>query len=223
MQWFEKIAQDIITKRPNTALYVVASGITPSGSVHIGNFREFITTYLVGQALQRMGKKVQMIFSWDDFDRFRKVPQIVQGRGYEQHIGKAVTSVPNPFSDAPSYAAHFQREFETGLKDMGLNEIPIKFIYQTKEYTGGRYNEKIIHAIKNRKKIYDIITSFKTQGGEEGARETYYPINVYCKTCGKDFTKVVSFNETNNELEYTCKCAVTERVNVKTADNIKLV
>jgi len=223
MHWSEKIAQDVIAKRPNEALYVVASGITPSGSVHIGNFREFITTYMVGLAIQKAGKRVRMIFSWDDFDRFRKVPLIVANRGYEQHIGKPVTAVPDAFGSSSSYAQHFEREFEDGLEKMGLNEIPVEFRYQSREYKSGRYNEKIIHALKKRKEIYDIITSFKTQGGEEGQRETYYPVSVYCNTCGKDFTTVTSFNEKNNQLEYTCKCGDTHKIDVQKADNIKLV
>jgi len=223
MHWTTRIAEDIVRQRPNLSEYVVASGITPSGSVHIGNFREFITSYMVGKALQDMGKQVRMIFSWDNFDRFRKVPANITTPGFEQYIGKAVSDIPDPFGKESSYGRHFEKEFEIALEHLKLNEIPVKFIYQSKEYKSGRYNDQIIHALKNRKKIYDIITSFKTQSAEEGERENYYPINIYCPTCGKDFTRVVSFNEATNELEYTCKNDGAHKIDVKKANNIKLV
>ena len=45
MHWSYELAQEILKKYPNREEYVVASGISPSGSVHIGNYREFITQY----------------------------------------------------------------------------------------------------------------------------------------------------------------------------------
>ena len=38
MHWAEKIAKQIIERNPNKEEYVCAAGISPSGSVHIGNF-----------------------------------------------------------------------------------------------------------------------------------------------------------------------------------------
>ena len=52
----------------------VAAGITPSGVIHVGNFREVITVDLVARALRDQGAEVRFIYSWDDFDVFRKVP-----------------------------------------------------------------------------------------------------------------------------------------------------
>ena len=63
-----------IREKGEKETYVCASGITPSGTVHIGNFREIISVELVVRALRRLGKNVRFIYSWDDFDVFRKVP-----------------------------------------------------------------------------------------------------------------------------------------------------
>jgi len=234
MHWTEKFAQEVIKKYPDKEVYTIASGITPSGSVHIGNFREFITSYLVGVAIKNAGKNVKMIFSWDNFDRLRKVPSNVANMGVEQFIGMPVSHVPDPFKKEVergkggakwenSYGRHFEKEFEDGLARMELDDIPVRMIYQTKEYESGRYNEKIIHAIKNRGRIYDIITSFKTQDADEGARKDYYPMSVYCKTCGKDSTKVLGFDDATAMLTYKCKCGAEHTMDVHKADNIKLV
>ena len=45
-----KVAHELIRKHPNKETFVCASGISPSGSVHIGNFREIVTTYFVVRA-----------------------------------------------------------------------------------------------------------------------------------------------------------------------------
>ena len=60
MHWSEKIAADIVAKRPDKDEYVCAAGISPSGSVHIGNFRDVATSYFVVKALQKMLLKPYM-------------------------------------------------------------------------------------------------------------------------------------------------------------------
>jgi lysyl-tRNA synthetase class 1 len=72
--WADVAADRIIREKGDREQYVCASGITPSGTVHIGNFREIISTELVVRSLRERGKKVRFIYSWDDFDVFRKVP-----------------------------------------------------------------------------------------------------------------------------------------------------
>ena len=74
MNWAKEVAMRIIEERPNEEVYTVASGVSPSGFVHIGNFREIATPYLVAKELRKLGKKVRYILSFDEFDRFRKVP-----------------------------------------------------------------------------------------------------------------------------------------------------
>ena len=69
--WADQIADNIIKQRKKKKEYVCASGITPSGNIHIGNFREVITTDMVVRALRDKGKKVRFIFSWDDYTLLR--------------------------------------------------------------------------------------------------------------------------------------------------------
>ena len=60
--WADQIASEIIKRNPKKKTYVCASGITPSGTIHIGNFREVITTDLVVKALEDNGKKVRFVY-----------------------------------------------------------------------------------------------------------------------------------------------------------------
>ena len=80
MHWAESIAQKIIQRNPNKEEYVCAAGISPSGSIHIGNFRDIATSYFVARSIRKMGKKAKLLFSWDEFDRMRKVPVNVADR-----------------------------------------------------------------------------------------------------------------------------------------------
>ncbi len=72
LHWAEKIADRIIKKNPDKEEYVCAAGISPSGSIHIGNFRDIATSLFVAKAIEKQGKKARLLFSWDEFDRFRK-------------------------------------------------------------------------------------------------------------------------------------------------------
>ncbi len=225
MHWADKLAEEIIERNPNKKEYICAGGISPSGSVHIGNFRDIATPYFVMRALNQKGKKAKLLFSWDDFDRLRKVPSNVAKvvDGFEQHIGVPYTMCPDPMdNNHESYGEHFEREFEASLKELGVDCDIIR--YQTKNYTSGLYNDQIVTAIKKRKQAYDILMSFKTQESNDEDRENYYPLNVYCSKCHKDTTKVLSSSEDGEQIEYECKsCGNHETVNTRDYPLIKLV
>ena len=65
MHWSLEKAEELIKENPNLDEFVCASGISPSGHIHIGNFRELVTTYFVVLALRKLGKKARFIFSWE--------------------------------------------------------------------------------------------------------------------------------------------------------------
>ncbi|MFD3445620.1 lysine--tRNA ligase [Microbacteriaceae bacterium 4G12] len=218
MHWAYKIANELINTYPNKDTFVCASGISPSGSVHIGNFREIVTTHFVVKALQHLGKKTRFIFSWDDYDRFRKVPKNVDP-SFEKYIGMPYADIPDPFGCHASYAEHFEQEFEKSLAVFG---IEVEFLYQSKEYRTGRYNKHILHALKQRKEIYDIITDFKTGDSSEEEKNNFYPVALYCENCGKDHTEIKRFDEENETIAYVCSCGNHSVLSVMSANNMKL-
>ncbi len=222
MHWAEKIAEEVVSRNPNKEEYVCAAGISPSGSVHIGNFRDVVTSYYVVLALRNMGKKARLLFSWDEFDRLRKVPSNIAKicDNFEQYLGMPYANIPDPHGVYSSYAEYNEKEFEESLKELAIEP---DYRYQAKNYTSGMYTEGIINAILKRKEIYDVLMEYKTQDSDEGERENYYPLNVYCENCGKDTTKVISSSENGEVITYTCKCGATHTVNVREYHNIKLV
>ncbi len=204
--WSDIVADEVIKKFPDLSIYTCAAGISPSGIVHFGNLRDVMTVYAVVKALERKGKKTRTIFSWDNFDRFRKVPA---GTPKEliDYIGQPLTSVPdligNEFS---SYAERYQAEFEKTLAGMG---IKTEFIYQTNEYNSGRYGERVDIAMRERKTIAKTLYGFMTDIGksekeivEEDYVNSYYPLSVYSKFNNTDATEITSYE--NFIVTYTC-------------------
>ena len=218
MNWAQEVAKKIIEERPNEEVYTVASGVSPSGYVHIGNFREIATPYLVAKELRKLGKQVRYILSFDEFDRFRKVPGNIDS-SFEKYIGMPYVELPSPDGTDMSYAEYMENRFLSELNAMG---VEVECIYQAKEYKSGRYSEYIKLAMDNRNKIFDIIDEFRTQDSTDEERNNYYPISIYCPVCRKDNTKILNYNESSGDTEYECTCGHHDTLNILTADNIKL-
>ena len=126
--WADLAAERVIKEKGNKKKYVCAAGITPSGIVHIGNFREIITVDLVVRALRDKGKNVRFIYSWDDYDRFRKVPKNMPKQELlSKYIGIPIVDTPDVFGCHKSYAEHFEKELENSLPPV---DIKPEFIYQ---------------------------------------------------------------------------------------------
>lgn len=204
--WSDVIAERVLQSFPNEELYTCAAGISPSGIVHFGNFRDVMTSVGVANALKARGKKVRVLFSWDNFDRFRKVPAGVD-LAWIEHIGKPLTAVPDPQGEFASYAERFQQEFEASMQELG---IVLDYRYQTTEYTSGHYAERVIHAMKNRRRIGEILFENMSEIGKEEKQidreeylEKYYPIAVYSRFTGKDKAEIISYDG-KHTIVYRC-------------------
>ena len=197
MHWSDRIADQVIRRNPNKEEYVCAAGISPSGSIHIGNFRDIATALFVCQALERKGKKARLLFSWDEYDRFRKAPvnvaEVDKENKFEGYIGLPYKDVPNPFdTEETDYADYFEKEFMRSIDKFG---ITMDYRYQADMYRSGKYVEHIITALKKRGEIFDILDSFRTQEAQPGEREAYYPVSIFCPHCGKEIDIPVNFTE----------------------------
>ena len=206
MHWSEIIARQIIERSPNKERYTCAAGISPSGSIHIGNFRDVATSLFVVQALRKLGKNAVLLFSWDEYDRLRKIPKNVESirSDMEKYIGFPYVDVPNPFSDNPTtYAEYFEQEFESAITTFG---IELEYRYQANMYRSGKYVKHIMHALRHRGEIFDILDDFRTQDAVPGEREAYFPVTIYCPECHRDTTQILSLSDSCEQAEYTCKC-----------------
>jgi lysyl-tRNA synthetase class 1 len=223
--WIGRMTDKVLATFGEQDVYTCAAGISPSGIVHFGNFRDVITAFAVMAELKARGKKARLLFSWDDYDRFRKVPAGVDP-SYSKYIGFPLTGVPDPDGKFPSYARKFETEFEESMKELGLT---LDYRYQTKEYTSGRYADQIAFALSKRKEIADIQLRFKTDKGNkdkgidpETFIETYFPVTVYSRFTGTDKAEVLSYD---GDTKLTYRCVVTgktETIDFKETPSVKL-
>ncbi|MEX0920958.1 MAG: lysine--tRNA ligase [Candidatus Pacearchaeota archaeon] len=209
--WADKIADEII-KLNDKKEYVCASGITPSGTIHIGNFREVITTDLVVKALQDKGKKVRFIYSWDDYDRFRKVPTNVP-KNYEKYIGFPLSKFPHPSNKKISYAEYFEKEFESSLEKLGIKP---EFIRQSIMNENCKYSSLIKTSLDKKDEIKKILNKYR----KEPLGKDWYPFVVYCEKCNKDSTKIIYAEDYN--IEYSCKCGFQNKIDYRKKGIVKL-
>lgn len=213
IHWADYAATKVIKENGNKKKYVCASGITPSGQIHIGNFREIITTDLIVKALERKGKKVRFIYSWDDFDRFRKVPKGVP-KQFEKYIGMPLVKVPDPFKCHKSYAMHYEKELKDGIKDLGFE---IEYIRQSEMYIKCKYATEIKKVLNEKTKIIKILNKFR----REPLDNDWWPATVYCEKCWKDETKILSYDD-KFKISYECDCGFSNEFDFRKVGNISL-
>ncbi|MGI5469583.1 lysine--tRNA ligase [Streptomyces sp. CA-132043] len=251
--WVSRYADEVITESERRAPgkpVVVASGLSPSGPIHLGNLREVMTPHLVADEVRRRGHEVRHVLSWDDYDRYRKVPFGVEGvdDSWAEHIGKPLTSVPAPKGSAyPNWAEHFKAAMVDALAQLGVEYDGIS---QTAQYTAGTYREQVLHAMKHRGDIDAILAQYRTKkapakksqkpvdeaeleaaegsgaAGEDdgsGGDAGYFPYKPYCTVCGKDFTTVTAYDDATTALTYTCTCGHGETVLLSEFNGGKLV
>ncbi len=212
--WAEEIAGRLSELKKE--VFVCAAGVSPSGSVHIGNFRDILTSDVVCRALKK-DRRAELMFFWDDYDRFRKVPFGIS-ESFSRYIGMPLSKVPDPFKCHKSYAEHFEKEFEKVLPELG---VKARIIYQAREYERNSYYREIKLALQKRKEIAEILSKFKTEKFSEGEIENYFPLQFYCGKCGKDSTKIISYDG-ENVLVYECKCGHGEKVDISKKHTGKL-
>ncbi|MGW8380993.1 lysine--tRNA ligase [Streptomyces sp. ODS28] len=164
--WVSRIADEVIAEAERRApgkTVVCASGLSPSGPIHLGNLREVMVPHLVADEIKRRGVPCEHLLSWDDYDRFRKVPAGVEGvdESWDAHIGKPLTAVPAPEgSPHESWAAHFRAAMEASLAELG---VEYRGISQTEQYTSGVYREQILFAMREREAIDAVLDRYRTK------------------------------------------------------------
>ncbi len=261
IDWVARLADEVIADararadrgERAAAPIVCASGISPSGPIHLGNLREVMVPHLVADEIRRRGIACEHILSWDDYDRFRKVPAAIEGiEGWNEHIGRPLSGVPAPpGSPHPNWAEHFKADLVAALEALG---VPYRGISQTAMYTSGAYRDQVLLAMRERARIDEILGRYRTKAaappagptadvmdaaeraaaegsgaasedeGSGSAGGEYYPFRPFCAECGRDTTTVTAYDDGTHELRYTCSaCGHQGAMNLGTDFHGKLV
>jgi lysyl-tRNA synthetase class 1 len=152
MHWLNNVVDELLLRFPEGEV-VVSSGVSPSGTYHLGTLREVLTAEAIHREVKRRGRQSRHIHVVDDMDVFRKVPVGVPTE-FEQYLGKPLCDVPAPDGSEQSYADYF-------LNDLLIAAEPLKLDMEVmrahEKYRSGYFVEPIEKALTNISVIKKIL------------------------------------------------------------------
>jgi lysyl-tRNA synthetase class 1 len=194
--WSDILARKIIKEKKPP--YVITSGITLSGPVHLGTLCEAYFPTVIAAKIKQLGYDVKNYFISDDLDAFDSIPLVLEKYSKEltPHLGKPLAYVPDPTGTAKSFGDYFLNEMKDIMKQFGISpEIKQMSI----EYPSGRFDRYAKLFLREFEKAKEIVAV-------SSARELppeWSPLMPICEQCGKIATTVVTrFDE--ETYDYTC-------------------
>ncbi len=207
---------------PQDEEIICAAGMTPSCPIHFGIFREILISYFVSEEIKKRGRKSRLLYYWDDYDHYCKIPWFTTREKMQEYIGKPLTEVPDPDGEYPSYGEHYMRIFEDNLSTLGI--FP-EYNYQSEEYASGLYLPYIRTALQKRFDIFRIISGVvDPESQKDNSEESFFPLEVYCAQCGRDTTRVTGYDESLDSISYECRtCSNKDMYSLDTSFRGKLI
>lgn len=207
--WADKIARKIVRREkfrftnegvPKLKRYVVKSAASVSGVLHIGRLSDTIRCDSVFRALKDAGYRTEFIWTADNVDPLRKIPEGVPA-SYRQYIGVPVTDIPDPWGCHKSYEEHHR----TAYLDVVFKFIhgKMKTYSMRKEYLKGAFRKEISLILKNTKLLVDIQNKYRQKGRK--LSPDWSPWQPICKQCGKIITPRVTKIREDGRIEYVCR------------------
>lgn len=190
--WARRIVKE---KKPP---YVITSGITLSGPVHLGTLCEAYYPVVIGSRIAALGHDVKNYFISDDLDAFDSVPAVLSEYSDEltPHLGKPLAHVPDPTGTASSFGEYFLNE----MKDiMEKFEIAPEIRRISEEYPAGRFDSYARLFLKEFEKVRWVVA----QSSARDLPADWNPIMPICERCGKIATTVVTGFD-DESYDYTC-------------------
>ncbi|MEM1531067.1 MAG: lysine--tRNA ligase, partial [Candidatus Bathyarchaeia archaeon] len=200
--WYDKMASRIIERERRLGrdldVIRVESGVAASGIPHIGSISEVVRNYAVSLAIEEQGYKSEFIVFSDNKDGLRSVPAGMP-KSLEEHLGKPVTDIPDPFGCHGSYGEHMVYLLLEALDKLG---IEYKFMSAVEAYGKGLLNSEIRDILVNSRRVGEIIH-------EETGQEKYLNVLPYfpvCASCGRIYTtKAYEFLPDEGKVLYVCE------------------
>lgn len=195
IHWADVVASDVTQDRPHR----IATGITPSGPIHIGNMREVLTGDIVYKAMKKRGLEAELIYNADDFDPLRKVYPFLPEE-YSKYIGMPISDIPCPCGKHSSYAEHFLEPFLKSLEEL---DVKPNVLRSSELYRSGKFTEEIKTALENAQEIKEILE--RVSGRQ--LPESWVPFYPICSSCGRiSNAELLGHDPEKHLVKYRCDC-----------------
>ncbi|MHB8606117.1 MAG: lysine--tRNA ligase [Thermoplasmatota archaeon] len=173
--WADVLANEL---HERGSRHVLATAITPSGPIHVGNMREVLTTEAVFRASKKLGDDAELIYIGDTFDPLRKVYPFLDEKAYKEHVGKPLSEIPCPDGSHANYAEHFLEPFLEDLAELGVHP---RVLLAHEMYAKGMYLAETKAALESAEQIREIVVRVAKREGK--IPENWLPFNVQCENC----------------------------------------
>lgn len=166
-------------KTPEKGYVLFETGYGPSGLPHIGTFGEVARTTWVRHAFHQLSDIPTKLFAFsDDMDGLRKVPDNIPNKEIiAPHLGKPLTSIPDPFGTHPSFGEHNNARLQTFLDTFGF---AYEFVSSTEQYKAGRFDATLLKILANYDAVINVV--LPTLGPDR--QKTYSPFLPVCPKTG---------------------------------------
>lgn len=212
MQWLNTVVDQLLAQNPDGEI-VVSSGVSPSGTYHLGTLREVLTAEVIVREIDRRGRKSRHIHVVDDLDVFRKVPAGVSDT-FEKYLGMPLCDVPSPDGDtSKSYADYFLDDLIQAAKGLKLQ---MEVVRAHERYRSGFFTEAIEKALENTETIRRILEDVSGRKLDN----TWSPVQIVEDGYLKNRT-FVRIDKTTKEVYYLDKEGQEKSTGYE-AGNVKL-
>ncbi|MBF0129116.1 MAG: lysine--tRNA ligase, partial [Alphaproteobacteria bacterium] len=167
-------------RTPDKGYVLFETGYGPSGLPHIGTFGEVVRTTMVRNALKILAPHIpSRLFAFsDDMDGLRKVPDNIPNKDkIAPHLGKPLTSIPDPFGTHESFGHHNNARLRAFLDSFGFE---YEFKSATECYRAGLFDKALLTVLAHYDEVINVV--LPTLGPER--RATYSPFLPLCPKTG---------------------------------------
>lgn len=175
----KRVLDHIGGKVPAKGYVLFETGYGPSGLPHIGTFGEVARTTMVREAFRQISDIPTRLFCFsDDMDGLRKVPDNIPNQEMiARHLGRPLTSVPDPFGECESYGAYMNAKLRSFLDRFGFD---YEFFSATDCYKSGKFDHMMAKVIEK----YDEVMQLMLPTFREERKATYSPFMPICPETG---------------------------------------
>jgi len=214
IHWIRDLVDKVVERDPDE--YLIVTGKSMSGSVHIGFMKEIIIADVIKRELQALGKKAKTVFISDDYDPIRSFPPSLT-LSPDEYMGVPYSDAPDPHGCCESLSAHWMNELVEAFPEFGADP---EVVLQSKLYETKEMIDAVRICLEHTETIREILVEYVARDFDDRQKaeyiksmKTWYPASVICPECGRLQSggkgsivpnRVTAYDKENDEVSYKC-------------------
>lgn len=206
-------AREVLRRFPSESVYVVESGVTPSGKIHLGNFIDLVIADSVLKALRRWGVEIRGYLAVDSMDPFRQPPSFAPEdfkREAKRYVGQPFEAIPDPWGCHSNYAEHFVKPVG---ESFGAYGIELEIVWASELHKSWSYVKPLLEVLARASEVRETLNRVKRKAGHTRLYpEGWLPYRPRCSGCGRIDEVVHPLGVEGSRVKYRCSACGHEGV-----------